>query len=153
MSREATGDVPLGAGATGGNRLVSEPAFELLFSEIIAYTGAYVSHSAASHATDMFRAAEAGGGEEDGGGEGGGDEGDDDGATGALVEPSPASVGAGNRPLPVSLVSCCVLLLHRRTNGGVRLCCVLKSGSLANPLGCKHMSVVQCPVQHLPFAP
>ncbi len=102
MSREATGDVPLGAGATGGNRLVSEPAFELLFSEIIAYTGAYVSHSAASHATDMFRAAEAGGGEEDGGGDDNGGRGDDSGATGALVEPSPASVGAGNRLLPVS---------------------------------------------------
>lgn len=104
MSREVAGDVPLGGAAAAGNRVVSEPAFELLFSEIIAYTGAYVSHSAASHATDMLRAAEAGVGE----GEGvdkeidGGD-GDSD-ANGALVEPSPASVGAGNQPLPVRAV-------------------------------------------------
>lgn len=101
MSREAAGDVPLGAVAAAGNRLVSEPAFELLFSEIIAYTGAYVSHSAASHATDMLRAAEAGvvegeGAEKDINGEGG-----DGDANGALVEPSPASVGAGNQLLPV----------------------------------------------------
>lgn len=105
MSREAAaGDVPLGAAAAAGNRLVSEPAFELLFSEIIAYTGAYVSHSAASHATDMLRAAEAGvaegeGVEKDGGGEGG-----DGDANGALVEPSPASVGAGNQLLPVRVL-------------------------------------------------
>lgn len=104
MSREAAGDVPLGAAAAAGNRSVSEPAFELLFSEIIAYTGAYVSHSAASHATDMLRAAEAGvvegeDAEKDGVGES--DEAGDGDATGALVEPSPASVGAGNQLLPV----------------------------------------------------
>lgn len=103
MSRDSAGDVPSGAAAAAGNRNVSEPAFELLFSEIIAYTGAYVSHSAASHATDVLRAAEAGvvdgdGVEKDGKGEGG-----DDDANGALVEPSPASVGAGNQLLPVRI--------------------------------------------------
>lgn len=105
MSRDATGEVPLGAASATGNRLVSEPAFELLFSEIVAYTGAYVSHSAASHATDMLRASEAGAEEEGGKDRGGGDDDDDEGsdAGGALVEPSPASVGAGNRLLPVSL--------------------------------------------------
>lgn len=101
MSREAAGDVPLGAAATAGNNFVSEPAFELLFSEIIAYTGAYVSHSAASHATDMFRAAEAGVEEEEGGDKDSEGEGGDNDANGALVGRSPASVGAGNQLLPV----------------------------------------------------
>lgn len=101
MSREVAGDVPLGAAAAAGNRSVSEPAFELLFSEIIAYTGAYVSHSATSHTTDMLRAAEAGVVEEEGvEKDGEGEDGDSDG-NGALVEPSPASVGAGNQLLPV----------------------------------------------------
>lgn len=101
MSREVAGDVPLGVAAAAGNRIVSEPAFELLFSEIIAYTGAYVSHTAASHAKDMFRAAEAGVGEEDGEDKDTDDEGGDSDDNGALVEPSPASVGAGNQLLPV----------------------------------------------------
>lgn len=102
MSRDATGEVPAGSAVSAGNRLVSEPAFELLFSEIIAYTGAYVSHSAASHATDKLRASEAGVEDEEEGEKGGGDgdDGSDDG--GSLVEPNPASVGAGHQLLPVS---------------------------------------------------
>ncbi|CAM9552180.1 unnamed protein product [Ectocarpus sp. 12 AP-2014] len=100
MSRDATGEVPAGSAVSAGGRLVSEPAFELLFSEIIAYTGAYVSHSAASHATDKLRASEAGVEDEEEG-EKGGDDGDDGSdAGGSLVEPNPASVGAGHQLLP-----------------------------------------------------
>lgn len=99
MSRDAGGEAPLGAAGAAGNRLVSEPAFELLFSEIIAYTGAYVSHTAASHATDMLRASEAGVEGEEEGADG---EGEDADAVGTLVDPSPASVGAGQQMLPVS---------------------------------------------------
>lgn len=101
MSRDTAAEATLGAAGGAGNRLVSEPAFELLFSEIIAYTGAYVSHTAASHATDILRASEAG---VEGDEEGGGDEEEDVDAVGSLVDPSPASVGAGQQMLPVSLV-------------------------------------------------
>lgn len=95
-------DVSLGSANAGGTRLVSEPAFELLLSEIIAYTGAYVAHSAASHATDMRRTSPAGAVEnEDSNGEGGEPEGDEDSNGKILVEPSPASVGAGITMLPV----------------------------------------------------
>lgn len=100
MSREPAGESPLGGASATGNRLVSEPAFELLFSEIIAYTGAYVSHSAASHATDLLRASEA---EAKEGEDNSNDEEDGVESDGALVKPSPASVGAGNHLLPVSL--------------------------------------------------
>eukprot|EP00904_Undaria_pinnatifida_P002512 jgi/Undpi1/12261/HiC_scaffold_5.g01937.m1 len=100
MSRDAT-ELPLGSTAAGGNRLLAEPAFELLLSEIIAYTGAYVSHTAASRATDVLRASEAGGPEEDELGDRvGGSEGSEDSDGGVLVEPSPASVGVGNALLP-----------------------------------------------------
>ncbi|CAN0367947.1 unnamed protein product, partial [Pylaiella littoralis] len=97
MSREPAGESPLGGASATGNRLVSEPAFELLFSEIIAYTGAYVSHSAASHATDLLRASEA---EAKEGQDNSNDEEDGVESDGALVKPSPASVGAGNHLLP-----------------------------------------------------
>lgn len=101
MSRDSTGSaehVLHGASAGGGTRLVSEPAFDLLFSEIIAYTGSYVAHSAASHSADVLRTAQADDveGEEDRAVPGA----DNDG--GVIMEPSPASVGAGNAPLPVS---------------------------------------------------
>lgn len=96
MSREVS-DMPVGTASGGGNRLVSEPAFELLFSEIIAYTGAFVAKSAASHATDVLRSNNPGNLEEvDSGGENE-IEGDD----GLVLEPSPASVGAGNAMFPV----------------------------------------------------
>lgn len=100
----------MGVAAPGGISLISESAFELLFSEIVAYTGAFVSHSATSHSTDARRASEAGtadddeevadgvlsrskcveDGEEEGGGDGV-----------LLLKPSPASVGTGNALLPV----------------------------------------------------
>lgn len=102
MSRDVT-DLPLGAAAGGGKRLVSEPAFELLFSEIIAYTGAYVAHTAASHGTDVLRTSKAAVVEEEGGAEDGGGGGVDDDGDGVLLEPSPAAVGAGNALLPVRL--------------------------------------------------
>lgn len=96
-------DVSLGAANAGGTRLVSEPAFELLLSEIIAYTGAYVAHSAASHATDMRRTSPAGVVEnEDEDGEGAEAEDGEDRNGKVLLEPSPASVGAGSTMLPVS---------------------------------------------------
>lgn len=101
MSREAA-DVPLSAAAGGENRLISEPAFELLFSEIVAYTGAYVAHTAASHGTDVLRISKAAvAEEEDADGEKGG--GVDDDGDGLVLEPSPAAVGAGNALLPVRL--------------------------------------------------
>lgn len=98
----AVAELPLGAAAAGGTRLVSEPAFELLFSEIIAYTGAYVAHTAASHAKDMARTSSAGTqGDEEEGGDKDVSEGGEEEQGGAMVEPSPASVGAGNALLPV----------------------------------------------------
>lgn len=100
MSRDAA-ELSLGAAAGGGTRVVSEPAFELLFSEIVAYTGAYVAHSAASHTTDVLRASKACvDGEEEGDGAVE-SEGAMDDVGGVIVEPSPASVGAGNAFLPV----------------------------------------------------
>lgn len=114
MSRDAT-ELPLGSTAAGGNRLLAEPAFELLLSEIIAYTGAYVSHTAASRATDVLRASEAGGPEEDELGDRvGGSEGSEDSDGGVLVEPSPASVGVGNALLPVSFSANTALRLRQR---------------------------------------
>lgn len=96
-------ELPLGAAASGGSRLISEPAFELLFTEIIAYTGAFVTHSAASHATDALRVSKAvvDGDEENEGSDGDGT--DSDGG-GAIVEPNAASVGSGNAFLPVRLM-------------------------------------------------
>lgn len=101
MSRDAA-DVPLGAAAGGGNRLVSEPAFELLFSEIVAYTGAYVAHTAASHSTDVQRISKATVAEEEDSDEDKGGGVEDDGG-GVVLAPSPAAVGAGNALLPVRL--------------------------------------------------
>ena len=95
-------DVSLGATTTDGNRMVSEPAFELMVSEIIAYTGAYVAHSAASQATNLLRASQAGTSENEEGGEGAQGESSEDNNVTVLVEPSPASVGTGNALLPVS---------------------------------------------------
>lgn len=84
---------------SGGSRLVSEPAFELLFLEIIAYTGAYVAKSAASRATDVLRSTTAGSPEEvNAAGSGGAIASEED---GLVLEPSPASVGAGNAIFPV----------------------------------------------------
>lgn len=125
MSRDSTGEVAAGSAVSAGNRLVSEPAFELLFSEIIAYTGAYVSHSAASHATDKLRASEAGVEDEEEGekGEGDGDDGSD--AGGSLVEPNPASVGAGHQLLPVSKLPfcCCSRVPGTKTPRSAYCCC------------------------------
>ncbi|CAN0294719.1 unnamed protein product [Ascophyllum nodosum] len=80
--------------------MVSEPAFELMVSEIIAYTGAYVAHSAASQATNLLRASQAGTSENEEGGEGAQGESSEDNNVTVLVEPSPASVGTGNALLP-----------------------------------------------------
>lgn len=112
MSRDAT-ELPLGSTAGGANRLLAEPAFELLLSEIIAYTGAYVSHTAASRATDVLRASEAGEPEGDELADRVGDsEGSEDEDGGVLVEPSPASVGVGNALLPVSFSANILLLIY-----------------------------------------
>lgn len=97
--------LPLGASAGGDTRFVSEPAFDLLFSEIVAYTGSYVAHAAASHATDVLRSTKADGVEVEGsgGGNGGGEIGDrgEHEDEGVIMAPSPAAVGVGNALLPV----------------------------------------------------
>lgn len=100
MSRETASaeHVPVGAAGGGGTRLISEPAFDLLLSEIIAYTGSYVAHSAWSHEIDVRRSTKADGVEGDEEGGGAGEEGDE----GLIMEPSLAAVGAGNAVLPVS---------------------------------------------------
>lgn len=111
----ATENLPVGAAAGGGTRLVSEPAFDLLFSEIIAYTGSYVAHSAASHDIDVRRSTKADGMEGDEDGAGADEEGDD----GVIMEPSLAAVGAGDAVLPVSCCLCrparCQLYLRSTT--------------------------------------
>lgn len=98
MSRDMS-DLPINEAVGRGNRLVSEPAFELLFSEIISYTGAYVAQSAASHAVDNLRSTTPGNPDEvdNGGTEGVESSGND----GLILEPSPSSVGAGNAMFPV----------------------------------------------------